>query len=107
MQRSSQLAPTSGYSASRRHPQHLQSPTPSHLTLAAPDFLSRGEPMEKCGYCSEIACSARGYFCSTVVNLTMRTVNLMGSRAGATAQRRTAVCGCMTFGANQVLGART
>src|SRR5215471_4117727 len=61
----------------------FKSPTPSHLTLAAPDFLSRGEPMEKCGYWSEIACSARGYFCSTVVNLTMRTVDLTGSRAGA------------------------
>jgi hypothetical protein len=92
----------------RRRPQHLQSPTPSRLTLDAPDLLSRGgEPMEKCGYCSEIACSARGYFCSTVVNLTMRAIDLTGSRAGATAQRRTAVCGCMTFGANQVLGART
>ena len=92
----------------RRRPQHLHSPKPSRLTLDAPDFLSRGgEPMEKCGYCSEIACSARGYFCSTVVNLTMRAVDLTGSRAGATAQWRTSVCGCMTFGANQVLGART
>jgi class 3 adenylate cyclase len=28
--------------------------------------------MEKCGYRSVIACSARGYFCSIDVNLTMR-----------------------------------
>ena len=59
--------------------------------------------MEKCGYCSEIACSAPGSFCSTVVNLTMRAVDLTGSRAEAMAQWRTAVCGRMTFGANQVL----
>src|SRR5947207_5164102 len=63
----------------RRRPQHLQSPTPSRLTLDAPDLLSRGgEPMEKCGYCSVIACSARGYFCSAVVNLTMRAVDVTG-----------------------------
>jgi hypothetical protein len=29
--------------------------------------------MEKCGYRSVIACSARGYFCSIDVNLTMPT----------------------------------
>jgi hypothetical protein len=29
--------------------------------------------MEKCGYRSLIACSARGYFCSIDVNLTMPT----------------------------------
>ena len=34
--------------------------------------------MEKCGYCSVIACSARGYFCSAVVNLTMRAVDVTG-----------------------------
>jgi hypothetical protein len=28
--------------------------------------------LEKCGYRSVIACSARGYFCSIVINLTMR-----------------------------------
>src|SRR5262249_36564842 len=57
--------------------QRLQSLTPSRLTLDGSDFLSRGgEPMEKCGYCSEIACSAPGSFCSTVVNLTMRAVDL-------------------------------
>jgi hypothetical protein len=35
----------------RRRPQHLQSPTPSHLALDAPALPSRGgEPMENCGY---------------------------------------------------------
>jgi hypothetical protein len=32
--------------------------------------------MEKCGYRSVIAYSVRGYFCSIVVNLTVRTVDL-------------------------------
>src|SRR5262249_12886831 len=36
-----------------------QSPTPSYLALDAPDLPSRGgQPMEKCGYRSVIACSA-------------------------------------------------
>ena len=43
----------------------------SCLALDAPNLPSRGgEPMEKCGYRSVIACSARRYFCSIDVNLT-------------------------------------
>jgi hypothetical protein len=34
--------------------------------------------MEKCGYRSVIACSARGYFCSIDVNLTMRRLVIVG-----------------------------
>jgi hypothetical protein len=32
--------------------------------------------MEKCGYRGVIACSARGYFCSIDVNLTMRSADM-------------------------------
>ena len=47
----------------RSRPQHLQPSTPSRLALNAPDLPSRGgEPMEKCGYRSVIACSAWGAF---------------------------------------------
>jgi hypothetical protein len=56
----------------RRRPQHLQPSTPSRLALDAPDLPSRGgEPMEKCGYRSVIACPAWGAYCSTDVNLTI------------------------------------
>ena len=99
---SSQLAPSSGFSACTppSTTPSISNAISSHARRSGPSERG-GKPMEKCGYCSVIACSARGYFCSIFVNLTMPAVDVTGSGAGATAQWPTAVCGCRTFGANQ------
>src|SRR5262249_18595578 len=74
---SSRLAPPSISQHARRRSQHLQPPTPSRLTLDAPDLPSRArKSMEQCGCRSVIAYSAWRSFCSTQLNLTMPQLGL-------------------------------
>src|SRR5215472_4537153 len=68
---SSRLAPPAFSQHARRRSQHLQSSTPSRITLDAPDLSSRGsEPMAGCRRSRVIAPSALASFCSPQIKLT-------------------------------------
>src|SRR5215471_497549 len=70
----------------RRRSQHLQSSTPSRITLDAPDLSSRGsEPMAGCRRSRVIAPSALASFCSPQIKLTAPVATENRIRAGADA----------------------